>query len=121
MHEKYYDQGFRILAFPCNQFGKQEPDPVEKVLEITAAKYGRTFPLFEKIDVKGADADPLYKEFLNPNGDEITWNFHKYLCDHEGNIAKASKGIGLFSGKVSPLSMEKDIQELLSKSSTSHM
>ena len=106
LYEKHAESGFEILAFPCNQFGGQEPEPVETILKQTADKFGRSFPLQGKIEVHGSDADPLYK-MLDPKESLITWNFGKFLVDDEGKVT------GYYAPKISPLGMEDDIVSLL--------
>lgn len=107
MHSRYAAQGLHVLAFPCNQFGGQEPDSVEDILKSTSELYGRTFPLMDKIDVHGPNALPLYKEMLDPEEKLITWNFHKFLVSRDGLLH------GSYKPKVSPLAMEEDIKKLL--------
>merc|ERR1711916_351634 len=106
LHEKYNADGLEILAFPCNQFGGQEPASLPEILKNTAADYGRTFPLQDKIDVKGPQAIPLYKEMLNTES-VITWNFHKFLINRKGEL------YGSYKPKISPFAMEDDIVSLL--------
>ena len=112
----YGDKGFKVLAFPCNQFGGQEPGTHEEIVEfvekLTGASKKITF--FEKGPVNGSEARPVFaylKDAL-PNDDgsmDITWNFAKFLVDHEGNpmIRK--------SPRVSPLQMKENIEALLEK------
>ena len=91
MYEKYKDQGFEILAFPANEFGKQEPGTNEEIKEFCSTKYKVSFPLFSKIVVKGKGIDPLF-EFLtsdatNPKfAGEIKWNFNKFLVNRKGEV-----------------------------------
>lgn len=90
LYLKYKDQGFEILDFPCNQFGKQAPGTNEEITSFCEMKYKTTFNTFGKIDVNGENTDPLYK-YLKENskgflGDSIKWNFTKFLIDREGNI-----------------------------------
>ncbi len=107
MHKQLGQQGLAILAFPCNQFGAQEPEELADILKETEKKFGRSFPLQAKIDVSGDKALPLFGEILNVGGKEITWNFHKFLVNKEGVL------VGSFKPKVSPLEMESDIVKLL--------
>ena len=82
-----------MLAFPCNQFGKQEPGTNEEILEFAQSKYDATFPMFAKIEVNGDGAAPVY-EYLKqgaPNEDgstDIKWNFTKFLVDGEGKVVE---------------------------------
>ena len=99
--EKYSDSGFIVLGFPANNFGKQEPGTNAQIKEFCTTKYSVTFPMFEKISVKGDDIHPLYKylteEKTNPDfAGEITWNFNKFL------IAKDGMVINRFATKVKP-------------------
>jgi glutathione peroxidase len=64
LYEQYHDQGFEILGFPCNQFGKQEPGTAEEIREFCQVNYGVTFPMFDKVKVNGPDAHPLYAYLL---------------------------------------------------------
>jgi len=90
LYLKYKDQGFEILDFPCNQFGKQAPGTNDEITSFCEMKYKTTFTTFGKIEVNGDNADPLYK-YLKQNskgilGDSIKWNFTKFLIDREGNV-----------------------------------
>lgn len=92
LYRKYKDRGFVVLGFPSNDFGRQEPLEGEKIMEFCEANFGVSFPVFEKIHVKGAAAHPLYK-FLSRKKQfgllpsEPKWNFHKFLVDKEGQVA----------------------------------
>ncbi len=91
LHEKYAKDGLRILGFPCNQFGEQEPGSSEDIRKFCTANYGVTFDLFEKVDVNGENTSPLYRHLkkLNtkPKGSgEIGWNFEKFLLDRNGKV-----------------------------------
>ena len=88
LYEKYKEQGFIILAFPCNQFAGQEPGENEAIQQFCKLNYGVTFPVFAKIEVNGKNADPLYK-FLKSElpgfiTNSIKWNFTKFLINKEG-------------------------------------
>lgn len=99
---KYKDQGFEILAFPCNDFGGQEPGTNEEIAAFCSGNFNVTFPLFDKMSVMGEDQSPLYERLtLNsePAGD-IDWNFEKFLIDKNGDIA------GRYKSKVKPESEE---------------
>ncbi|MBK6947768.1 MAG: glutathione peroxidase [Haliscomenobacter sp.] len=91
LYKDYKDRGLVVLGFPSNDFGGQEPLNGEAIGEFCSKNYGVSFPLFEKVVVKGNDACPLYK-FLGDsdrNGkvsSKPMWNFHKYLIDREGNV-----------------------------------
>ncbi len=89
LYEKHKDKGFVILGFPCNQFGSQEPGSAAEIQKLCSLTYGVAFPMYEKIDVNGADAHPLYK-FLTAakpgllGTKAIKWNFTKFLIDRKG-------------------------------------
>lgn len=91
LYEKYKDSDFVILGFPCNQFGNQEPGSNDEIKEFCSVNYDVTFPMFDKINVNGDDAHPLYK-FLKEKAPgalgtkSIKWNFTKFLIDAEGNV-----------------------------------
>ena len=86
-------QGFTVLAFPCNQFGAQEPGTNADVLEFARSTYDVNFPMFAKIEVNGEGATPLYQYLTaeQPNDDgttDISWNFTKFLVDQSGTVVK---------------------------------
>jgi len=91
LHEKYADKGLRVLGFPCNQFGNQEPGDEEEIKEFCESNYGVEFDMFSKIKVNGEDAHPLYKYLtsddlpVEPKG-EIKWNFEKFLVGRDGEV-----------------------------------
>jgi glutathione peroxidase len=92
LYEKYKDKGFEILAFPCNDFGSQEPGNNEEIKQFCTSNYNVTFPLFDKIKVLGNEKSPLYSKLINfePAGD-ISWNFEKFLIDKNGNVIRRYK------------------------------
>jgi glutathione peroxidase len=92
LYAKFRKQGFELLAFPCDQFGHQEPGDDAEIKEFCETKFGVEFPLFSKIEVNGNGAHPLY-EFLKSEkggllGDSIKWNFTKFLVDKQGNVVE---------------------------------
>lgn len=97
LYEKYKDQGLRVLAFPCNQFGEQEPSPIDEIVTFCSTNYGVTFDLFNKIEVNGPNRAPLYVKLTQaePVGD-VSWNFEKFLVGKDGVI------IGRYKSKISP-------------------
>lgn len=103
IYEKYKDKGFEILAFPCNDFGGQEPGSNEEIKTFCELNYNVSFGLFDKIKVLGNDKSPLYAFLTNnpavENGD-VKWNFEKFLIDKKGNV------ISRFRSKVKPESDE---------------
>jgi glutathione peroxidase len=98
-----------VLAFPCNQFGAQEPGTDAEILEFATSKYDVTFPMFHKIEVNGDGACELYTWLKAQQGDgaDIGWNFEKFLVDREGNVVKR------YSPVVTPDQVADDIAELL--------
>jgi glutathione peroxidase-family protein len=107
LHETYGDKGLAILGFPCNQFGGQEPGTAEEVESFCSLNFGVTFPLFEKIDVKGPDADPIFQYLTEQTGGEIKWNFTKFLVDRQGKVVKQ------IESSVNPLEIAPEIEQLL--------
>ncbi|KAH7517188.1 hypothetical protein FEM48_Zijuj09G0036000 [Ziziphus jujuba var. spinosa] len=111
LYNKYKDKGFEILAFPCNQFLKQEPGTSLDAEEFACTRYKAEYPIFQKVRVNGQEAAPVYK-FLKASksgflGARIKWNFTKFLVDGEGHV------IGRYSTTTSPLSIENDIKKAL--------
>lgn len=135
LYEKYEDKGLVILGFPCNQFLGQEPGSNDEVKSFCLLNYGVTFPMFEKVDVRGLNATPLFNFLINQKPFEgfnlekvqqkllysvisekypeslvdnsIKWNFTKFLIDREGNV------INRFEPFVEPIDMEDHIIKLL--------
>ena len=99
LYTEYKDRGLVILGFPCNQFGAQEPGEAAQIQTFCQKNYGVTFPLFQKLDVKGAEKAPIY-QFLTAKFGEPAWNFHKYLVGKDGQVLQA------FPSKVAPDSPE---------------
>ena len=98
-YEKYKDQGFVILGFPCNQFHSQEPGTDADIKQFCTSKYGVTFPMFDKIEVNGDNRAPLYVWLAGPTSPfpgDITWNFNKFLIGKDGAIIKR------FDSKTTP-------------------
>ena len=90
-YQKYKDQGFVVLGFPCNQFGGQEPGSNEEIKQFCSSKYSVTFPLFDKLEVNGANRHPLYVALAgkdSPFPGDIKWNFNKFLVGKDGKILK---------------------------------
>jgi glutathione peroxidase len=92
LYEKYKDKGFEILAFPCNDFGGQEPGSNEEIKNFCSTKYNVSFTLFDKIKVLGDSKSPLYTKLIQaePVGD-ISWNFEKFVIDKNGNVTARYK------------------------------
>jgi len=110
LYNKYHDQGLEILAFPCNQFGRQEPKSNAEIKQF-AASYGAKFTIFEKIKVNGKDAHPvfLYLRSALPGllGTSVKWNFEKFICNKEGQPVKRA------AVTTAPMHFEKLIVSLL--------
>lgn len=107
LSETYGDKGLVVLGFPCNQFGGQEPGTAAEIEAFCSLNFGVTFPLFEKVDVKGPDADPLFQYLTEQTGGEIKWNFTKFLVDRQGQVVKQ------YDSSIKPLEMSPDIEKLL--------
>lgn len=111
LYEKYKPQGLEILAFPCNQFGGQEPGSNSEIKQFACTKFKAEFPIFDKVDVNGPNTAPVY-QFLKSSaggflGDLIKWNFEKFLVDKNGKVVER------YPPTTSPFQIEKDIQKLL--------
>ena len=111
LYNKYKDEGLEILDFPCNQFGHQAPGTEEEIQEFCTLKYKTTFPLFAKIEVNGKNASPLF-EFLKKQkggflGDDIKWNFTKFLVARSGAVVER------YAPATRPEKIEDDILKLL--------
>lgn len=104
-------RGFSVLGFPCNQFGRQEPGSSEDIRQFCTSKYDVTFPMFEKIDVNGRDAHPLFKYLRSEKpgllGDSIKWNFTKFLVDRQGRV------VARHAPTTNPRTLIKDLEALL--------
>nr|WP_295110686.1 glutathione peroxidase [uncultured Caulobacter sp.] len=112
LYKSHKDRGFTVLAFPCNQFGAQEPGNAEEIANFCSLTYDVTFPVMSKIDVNGADAHPLYK-FLKKEqkgllGTEaIKWNFTKFLIGKDGEVVER------FAPTVRPEDLKVAVEALL--------
>jgi len=115
LYRKYHDNGLQVLAFPCNQFGNQEPGTAEQIEHFCFAEYDVTFPVMAKIDVNGPDADPLY-EYLKVyapgilGSTNIKWNFTKFLVSRDGN------NVVRFAPTTKPEALTNRIENLLKAS-----
>jgi len=101
IYKEYNPKGFEILAFPCNDFGGQEPGTNEQIHNFCSSKFGVTFKLFDKIKVLGDGKSPLYERLINNSVTEkgdIKWNFEKFIISKEGKI------VNRFRTKVEPTS-----------------
>ncbi|KAK9130329.1 hypothetical protein Sjap_010816 [Stephania japonica] len=111
IYKKYKPQGFEILAFPCNQFGGQEPGSNPEIKNFACTLFKAEFPIFDKVDVNGPFTAPVY-QFLKSSsggflGDVIKWNFEKFLVDKNGKVVER------YAPTTSPFQIEKDIKKLL--------
>lgn len=114
LYQKHKDEGLVILGFPCNQFANQESGSSEEIEEFCQINYGVSFPMFEKVEVNGKNAHPIFKYLKSKLsggllGSKIKWNFTKFVLDKEGNPIKR------FAPTTTPEKMEKIILETLKK------
>jgi glutathione peroxidase len=111
LQQKYGARGFSVLGFPCNQFGRQEPGSSAEIEEFCSSNYAVTFPMFDKIEVNGDSAHPLYqylrREKTGLLGSAIKWNFTKFLIDRSGKV------IGRYPPTTTPQSLTREIEALL--------
>jgi glutathione peroxidase len=112
LYKQYRDQGLAVLGFPCNQFGAQEPGSADEIGSFCQKNYGVSFPMFEKIDVNGDSAHPLYR-WLKSNAkgvlgsEAIKWNFTKFLIDRNGQVVER------FAPTTKPEDLKSNVEELL--------
>jgi glutathione peroxidase len=112
LYEEYKDKDVVILGFPCNQFGAQEPGGAEEIGQFCMKNYGVSFPMFEKIDVNGPNAHPLYNWLKDEKpgllgSKNIKWNFTKFLIDKNGNV------VDRFAPTTKPADLEAPIKKQL--------
>lgn len=112
LYQRFKDQDFEVLGFPCNQFGNQEPGDADEIAEFCKVNFGVTFPLMEKVDVNGPNASPLFDWMKSEKkglmgSTSIKWNFTKFLIDREGNVVKR------YGPQDTPDRIAKDIEKLL--------
>jgi glutathione peroxidase len=111
LYDEYNEKGLEILGFPCNQFGGQDPGSDEEISEFCSMNYGVTFPMFSKVDVKGDQAHPLFRYLTEETkgilGDQIKWNFTKFLVDPDGKV------VNRFSPQTKPENIAEDIEKVL--------
>jgi glutathione peroxidase len=111
LYKKYKDKGFEILGFPSNQFANQDPGTNAEIGQFCTLTYGVSFQMFEKIEVNGQNAHPLYKYLVTQQksvfGTSIKWNFTKFLINRKGEV------VDRFAPQTSPESIDDDIAELL--------
>ena len=112
LYSKYSNKDFEILAFPCNQFGAQEPGSNEEIKEFCDINFNVSFKIFDKINVNGSSASPLFKHLKNEakgvmGSEAIKWNFTKFLIDNNGSVIKR------YSPQTTPDKIDKDLSEIL--------
>ncbi len=112
LHRRFADKGFEVLAFPCNQFGAQEPGDAAEIANFCSLTYDVTFPVFAKIDVNGAAADPLFERLKTAapgvlGSKAIKWNFTKFLVDRSGQVVRR------YAPTTKPEDLAADIEALL--------
>ena len=112
LYSKYSNKDFEILAFPCNQFGAQEPGSNEEIQEFCDTNFNVSFKIFDKINVNGSSASPLFKHLKNEakgvmGSEAIKWNFTKFLIDSNGSVIKR------YSPQTTPDKIDKDLSKIL--------
>ena len=112
LHRDYRDRGFEVLAFPCNQFGAQEPGSAGEIANFCSTVFDVTFPVFAKVDVNGPGADPLFERLKEDapgllGSKAIKWNFTKFLVDRQG------RAIRRYAPQTKPEEIRRDIEALL--------
>ena len=112
LYQSYREKGFTVLAFPCNQFGSQEPGEAQQIKDFCDENYNISFPLFDKINVNGADANPLFTYIKSAcpgvlGSKKIKWNFTKFLVSKEGIVVKR------YAPQDAPDKLKDKIEELL--------
>ena len=114
LHEEYGARGLVVLGFPCNQFGKQEPGSGEQIAQFCERSFGVTFPMFQKVDVNGEAAHPLYQWLKQQapgllGSTAVKWNFTKFL------VARDATSVERFAPTVKPAGLKSSIEHLLSE------
>jgi glutathione peroxidase len=111
LQKAYGSRGFAVLGFPCNQFGRQEPGDAAQIEKFCSSNYAVSFPMFDKIDVNGDNAHPLYKFLRNEKsgllGPSIKWNFTKFLIDRSGKV------VARHAPTTTPEALKREIEALL--------
>ncbi|WP_215398029.1 glutathione peroxidase [Rheinheimera oceanensis] len=112
LHQKYKDKGLVILAFPCNQFGGQEPGSDDEIQQFCELNYGVSFPVMAKLAVNGPDASPLFEHLKDSarglmKTRAIKWNFTKFLVNKDGDVVKR------YAPRTKPASIAQSIEDLL--------
>tara|TARA_B100001287_G_scaffold76930_1_gene63983 strand:- start:139 stop:645 length:507 start_codon:yes stop_codon:yes gene_type:complete len=112
LYSKYSNKDFEILAFPCNQFGAQEPGSNEEIKEFCDINFNVSFKIFDKVNVNGSSASPLFKYLKNEakgvmGSEAIKWNFTKFLIDNNGSVIKR------YSPQTTPDKIDQDLSKIL--------
>ena len=111
LQRKFHERGLEVLGFPCNQFGAQEPGSADEIGSFCQKNYGVSFQMFDKIDVNGPSAHPLYAWLTEtrpgPSGAPIKWNFTKFLVARDGSVVKR------YEPQTDPADLDADIEALL--------
>lgn len=112
IYEKYKEQGFEVLGFPCNQFGGQDPGSNQEIGSFCQRNYGVSFPMFAKIDVKGPEAHAIFRYLTREakgilGSENIKWNFTKFLVSRDGKV------LNRYAPTTKPESLEEDIEKAL--------
>ena len=119
LYQRFKDQGFSVLGFPCNQFGSQEPGTADEIQDFCEKKFSVTFPLFAKIDVNGPNTHPLYQQLKSAKpgllgSQDIKWNFTKFLVSRDGQVQKR------YGAQTHPNAREPAVLEALGEGETGH-
>lgn len=113
LYQRYNDQGFMVIGFPCNQFGGQDPEGNAQIGEFCQKNYGVSFDMMAKVDVNGKNADPIFTWLKGEQGgminDAIKWNFTKFLISRDGNVIKR------YASTVKPEAIAADIEKALAQ------
>ena len=114
VYEKYKDQGFEVLGFPCNQFGGQDPGSNDEIGAFCQRNYGVDFPMFAKVDVKGPEAHAIFRYLTSEakgilGSESIKWNFTKFLVSKDGKV------LNRYAPTTKPESIEEDIEKALAQ------
>lgn len=115
IYEKYKEQGFEVLGFPCNQFGGQDPGSNQEIGSFCQRNYGVSFPMFAKVDVKGPEAHAIFRYLTREakgilGSENIKWNFTKFLVSRDGKV------LNRYAPTTKPESLEEDIEKALDNS-----
>jgi glutathione peroxidase len=112
LYDKYASQGLEIFGFPCNQFGQQEPGSASEIQSFCETRFGVKFPLFQKVDVNGSNAHPLFQYLTKAapglfGTETVKWNFTKFLVDRNGKVVER------YASMAKPEDLDRAIQKLL--------